>query len=307
MKFHNSLDLSSASGALIANGIRSLRPKHCTLTSNNIKGMVHRLIIYFVLFVPFGLNAQSLNPKPNWTDSYAAGNLCWCESSFDHGLSEKTVRINGQDFKIVDICDELKKHPAYRPIQNSDPKYNDIQCGNGPANDAADEVDCPGRVDLGNEGCNEIGPKWDMSWLSKRTRFGGSNPAYDIWGELKKWHKVTLTFDGPYTSETASPNPFSDYNLVVTFSQGPKKYEVLGFYAADGNAAETSTTEGNKWQVHFAPDEIGTWYFSVSFKTGTNVAVNNGGTSAGFMDGLTGNSKLLLLIKQESIIEQKVG
>ncbi|MCK4958896.1 MAG: hypothetical protein KAT00_05840, partial [Planctomycetes bacterium] len=32
-------------------------------------------------------------------------------------------------------------------------------------------------------------------------------------GELKKWHKVTLTFDGPKTSETAEPNPFLDYRL----------------------------------------------------------------------------------------------
>ena len=26
-------------------------------------------------------------------------------------------------------------------------------------------------------------------------------------GDLKKWHKLTLTFDGPQTSEDAEPNP----------------------------------------------------------------------------------------------------
>ena len=44
--------------------------------------------------------------------------------------------------------------------------YNDIQCGNGPANDAGDEDWCPGRVDLGTNnksGCNDKGPKFDFT------------------------------------------------------------------------------------------------------------------------------------------------
>ena len=61
-----------------------------------------------------------------------------------------------------------------------------------------------------------------------------------ISGELKQWHDVTLTFDGPATSESAEPNPFLFYRLNVTFTKGSKKYVVPGYYAADGNAAETS-------------------------------------------------------------------
>jgi hypothetical protein len=41
--------------------------------------------------------------------------------------------------------------------------YNDIQCGNGPANDAGDEDDCPGRTEHGQEGCKYIGPKWNFA------------------------------------------------------------------------------------------------------------------------------------------------
>ncbi|MEM1327644.1 MAG: DUF5060 domain-containing protein, partial [Bacteroidota bacterium] len=108
-------------------------------------------------------------------------------------------------------------------------------------------------------------------------------------GELKTWHKITLTFDGPNTSETATPNPFADYNLAVTFTNGSKTYTVPGYYAADGNAEESSATSGDKWRVHFAPDTIGTWNYSVAFTTGTDVAVNGGGTSAGFMDSETGS------------------
>ena len=37
-------------------------------------------------------------------------------------------------------------------------------------------------------------------------------------GEVRQWHTITLTFDGPQTSETADPNPFLDYRLDVTFA-----------------------------------------------------------------------------------------
>jgi hypothetical protein len=85
--------------------------------------------------------------------------------------------------------------------------------------------------------------------------------AGQVSGELKKWHKVTLTFDGPDTSETADPNPFLYYRLNVTFTHQPsgKSFLVPGYYAADGNAANTSADSSNKWRVHFAPDAVGTW------------------------------------------------
>jgi len=94
-------------------------------------------------------------------------------------------------------------------------------------------------------------------------------------GELKKWHKVTITFDGPQTSETANPNPFRNYRLDVTFTKGNKRYVVPGYYAADGNAAETSTTAGNKWRVHFVPDQVGQWSYIASFRTGSDIAVSD--------------------------------
>ncbi|MFC1637099.1 DUF5060 domain-containing protein, partial [Planctomycetota bacterium] len=123
--------------------------------------------------------------------------------------------------------------------------------------------------------------------------FSQAAPASQISGELKKWHKVTLTFDGPNTSETANPNPFLDYRLNVTFThQGDgKSYCVPGYFAADGNAANTSAESGNKWRVHFAPDAVGIWKYRVSFRKGRNVAVaedENAGQSAGFMDEQTG-------------------
>ena len=95
-----------------------------------------------------------------------------------------------------------------------------------------------------------------------------NQPKVETQGDLKKWHKVTLVFDGPNTNEMDGNNPFLNYRLDVTFTNGDKTYEVPVFYAADGNAAETSASKGNKWMVRFTPYKIGTWNYNVSFKQG---------------------------------------
>ena len=117
-------------------------------------------------------------------------------------------------------------------------------------------------------------------------------------GELRTWHRVSLTFNGPNSSETASDNPFANYALEVTFTHGRKTYVVPGFYAADGDAAETSATSGNKWRVHFAPDATGEWSWSASFKKGDDVAITGGGSSGGFFDGATGSFTVSATNKQ---------
>jgi hypothetical protein len=114
--------------------------------------------------------------------------------------------------------------------------------------------------------------------------------AVRVEGELRQWHRITLTFDGPETGEDATPNPFTDYRLDVTFSNGSRSLAVPGFFAADGNAAETSATSGNKWRVHFLPDQPGNWTYTASFRSGPNVAIDanpQGGAPAAF-HGATG-------------------
>lgn len=121
----------------------------------------------------------------------------------------------------------------------------------------------------------------------------GQPAAATVSGELRKWHKLTFDFEGPLTSETASNNPFLNYRLDVTFThqQSGEQYVVPGYYAADGDAGNTHATSGNLWRVHFAPDAVGQWSYSASFRTGTNVAVSSSplaGASAGFFDGESG-------------------
>jgi hypothetical protein len=113
-----------------------------------------------------------------------------------------------------------------------------------------------------------------------------------VTGELKLWHNVAVTFDGPSTSEDANPNPFRSYRLNVTFTHAAsgKKYVVPGYFAADGDAANTSATSGNKWRVNFTPDEEGDWNFVASFRTGPDVAISlepDAGEATSF-DGASG-------------------
>jgi len=120
-------------------------------------------------------------------------------------------------------------------------------------------------------------------------------PAVEISGKLAKWNPVTLTLAGPETSERATPNPFTDYRLDVTFV-GPsgRQYVVPGFYAADGNAAISGAESGNKWRVYFAADEAGRWSYRVRFLQGGGVALADDpqGVSGGFMDGLEGTFEI---------------
>ena len=111
-------------------------------------------------------------------------------------------------------------------------------------------------------------------------------------GELRKWHTVSLLFDGPMTAEDDAYNPFANYRLNVTFvSPTGEVFVVPGFYAADGDAANTSASSGNKWAVRFKPNAIGEWSYTASFRTGIDVAASlepNAGTSTSF-DGTSGN------------------
>ena len=121
-----------------------------------------------------------------------------------------------------------------------------------------------------------------------------SSAAAAVSGELRQWHKVTLTFNGPQASETdASPNPFTDYRMTVVFTHesGSPRYEVPGYFAADGDAANTSATSGNKWRAHVSPDKIGKWNWRASFVAGPNVALlpTATGQATAPVDGATGS------------------
>jgi Domain of unknown function (DUF5060)/Putative collagen-binding domain of a collagenase len=117
-----------------------------------------------------------------------------------------------------------------------------------------------------------------------------------ISGELKQWHNITLNLDGPYAHEADNqPNPFLDYRFNVTFTHesGSPRYVVPGYFAADGNAGETSAESGTTWRAHLSPDKIGRWNWQVSFLSGPHVAIGPVGENSAKplapYDGMSGH------------------
>ena len=123
-----------------------------------------KLLAAIALICPFAstLQAENWKPRPGWKDSYSVGGRCYCDSNgYDHGLDSKSANTPIGVLNVVRICEDIRNALGTGPSEGRIP-YNDIQCGHGPANDAKDEVGCPGRVDIGSRGCNVKGPKWDL-------------------------------------------------------------------------------------------------------------------------------------------------
>lgn len=118
------------------------------------------------------------------------------------------------------------------------------------------------------------------------------NASIALSGELKQWHKVTLTLDGPFARERdTAPNPFTDYRMTVTFTHesGSPSSEVPGYFAADGDAANSSAEFGTKWRAHLSPDKTGAWNYRVSFSKGKYAALDGGGEPLAPFDGVSGS------------------
>jgi len=104
----------------------------------------------------------------------------------------------------------------------------------------------------------------------------GGAPA-ELGGEARKWHKLTLTFThDEVLSEAGTINPFLERRLLVSLyhpDSGTRRL-VPGYFAADGNAAETSAAAGTMWRASFTPDQAGTWYYAASFRGGERIALS---------------------------------
>ncbi len=110
-------------------------------------------------------------------------------------------------------------------------------------------------------------------------------------GEMKTWQAVTVSFVGPNLSEDGQKNPFTDYRFDVSFECGDRKVVVPGYFAADGNPAETGASSGRVWRVRFLPDRQGTWTYRARFREGPGIAVADNaetGQPTAF-DGMSGS------------------
>lgn len=111
-----------------------------------------------------------------------------------------------------------------------------------------------------------------------------ADDAVEISGELKTWHNVVLTLTGPQADEAGETNPFtnSEFSVMFRHESGDLKYLVPGYFAADGKAAETSATSGNKWRAHLSPDKPGKWDYKIKFVADGEVLAPFNGKSGSF-------------------------
>lgn len=100
-------------------------------------------------------------PGNGWADSYSFEGRCYIDSTFDHGIGTVLVDTPIGLQTVRQVAEKIGPGPG----ADGNPIYNDVQCGNGPPNDAGDEDpdQCPGRVDQGAAGCFVIGPLWDLN------------------------------------------------------------------------------------------------------------------------------------------------
>lgn len=107
---------------------------------------------------------------------------------------------------------------------------------------------------------------------------GATTPGAAVYltGPQRVHHRQVATWDGPGTHEAATPNPFADYRLDCTWAHAASgaTLRTPGYYAADGNAADTGATGGNKWACEFLPTTTGTWTVTASFRAGRWVAAS---------------------------------
>ena len=128
-------------------------------------------------------------------------------------------------------------------------------------------------------GCGNRGGEPELTSLERLELPKGSAPV--ISSEVsesrvhQQWHTLTIPFEGPQTSEDAEDNPFLNYSLIVSFSHQNGSKNVRGFYAADGNPAETSAKEGNQWHVRFTPYLTGNWTYRAILYHGDSVAIKD--------------------------------
>jgi hypothetical protein len=117
----------------------------------------------------------------------------------------------------------------------------------------------------------------------------------NVGGELMAWHKVTLELSGPFGHEKDNePNVFTDHEFTVTFTHvsGSPAYTVPGYFAADGDAANSSAESGTVWRAHLSPDKPGEWNYKVTFKRGPGAALGGEGRPLAPYDGKSGSFRV---------------
>ncbi|WP_303317480.1 DUF5060 domain-containing protein [Flavivirga abyssicola] len=107
-----------------------------------------------------------------------------------------------------------------------------------------------------------------FSGYSQTVNVNGTSP-------YRKWHKIAVSLTLP-SNVSESNTSFKNNRMDVVFTDpSGKKIRVPGFFAADGNAANTNAVSGKVFKAYLRPYETGQWTYRVLYYTGTDVALKN--------------------------------
>ncbi len=95
-------------------------------------------------------------------------------------------------------------------------------------------------------------------------------------GTMQKWDKITLDFTVPGVELNESANTFRNRRMDVLFTDpNGNSLRVPGFFAANGNAANSGATTGNIYRAFLRPNVTGSWTYQVLFYAGNDVALSD--------------------------------
>ncbi len=248
------------------------------------------------VLIVFG-GAKDCYAGKNRSEYWAEGVQSWYDTNrtmdHDHNHIHTRRQLKTYDPGLAALCKDVLGDSPWRFVS---PRKR-AGAGHLAGFDPATTPTVVDPVHIENAAYDYYDKYWHAYWDRLRDKHGMAREDADdgvtITGERKQWHKVTLTLDGPFAREIDdAPNPFLDYRMTVTFTHesGAPRYTVPGYFAADGQAGETSAAAGDKWRAHLAPDKSGKWMYRVSFVAGTRVAgTNAAGKPVKSADGKTGS------------------
>ncbi len=150
-------------------------------------------------------------------------------------------------------------------------------------------------------GCGKPGGSPELTSIERLELPKGNSKTIntkDSTSVFSKWHTITLSFNGPETSETDSYNPFLNYRLSVEFKNKKSKKIIRGFYSTNGNASETSAKSGSVWQVRFTPNDIGEWSYSAKLHKGDSIALSTN-LNKGTLTPITNSEGNFIVVKSD--------
>jgi len=246
---------------------------------------------------PYALKGDSGGDYNSWTPAIGSYNLAVevYSGSNAGGTLLDSISIT---FSVVDVADTT---PRTLTVVNGSGSGSyspgtvvDITADPPPANQIFDQWtgDTAGVADLLAATTTLTMPPADAA-VTATYRTPPVDGEVSISGDLMQWHEVVLELTGPTSSETATPNPFLDYRFNVLFT-GPdnQTFLVPGYFAGDGQGGDA----GQIWRAHFNPNATGEWSYAVSFRQGTDLAVDldpANGTPIAAYDGLNGTFTIL--------------